>query len=142
LATPDRELQEQLAQRVVDEGLSVRTLEELVRSAQRSAASFEDGSGQPSAPPGGESGERPVSGKTSALHVPPVGGNGSGPQPRTAAQPVPGGLRPPGVLELEELLADHLNTRVRVEMSARHGRVVVEFANLEDLERIYRLMIG
>jgi ParB family chromosome partitioning protein len=46
------------------------------------------------------------------------------------------------VLELEELLADHLNTRVRVEMGAKHGRVMVEFATLEDLERIYRLMIG
>ncbi|MGD0741976.1 MAG: ParB/RepB/Spo0J family partition protein [Acidimicrobiales bacterium] len=52
------------------------------------------------------------------------------------------GLRPPGVLELEELLADYLNTRVRVEMRANRGRVTVQFATLEDLERIYRLMIG
>ena len=27
-------------------------------------------------------------------------------------------------------------------MSAKHGRVVIEFANLDDLERIYRLIIG
>lgn len=49
-------------------------------------------------------------------------------------------LRPPGILELEELLADRLNTKVRVDMGARKGRVVIEFASLEDLERIYKLM--
>ena len=51
-------------------------------------------------------------------------------------------LRPPGLLELEELLADHLDTRVRVSMAGADGKgkVVVEFAGLEDLERIYRAM--
>lgn len=49
-------------------------------------------------------------------------------------------LRPPGVLELEELLSDHLDTRVRVDLGARRGRVVIDFATLEDLERIYRAM--
>jgi ParB family transcriptional regulator, chromosome partitioning protein len=49
-------------------------------------------------------------------------------------------LRPPGVLELEELLTEHLNTRVRVDMGANRGKVVIEFASLEDLERIYRAM--
>jgi ParB family transcriptional regulator, chromosome partitioning protein len=49
-------------------------------------------------------------------------------------------LRPPGLLELEELLGDYLETRVRISMGARHGRVVIDFANLEDLERIYRAM--
>ncbi|HET9061497.1 MAG TPA: ParB/RepB/Spo0J family partition protein [Acidimicrobiales bacterium] len=49
-------------------------------------------------------------------------------------------LRPPGILELEELLADHLNTRVRVDMGANKGKVVIEFATLEDLERIYKAM--
>ncbi|HSL59388.1 MAG TPA: ParB/RepB/Spo0J family partition protein [Acidimicrobiales bacterium] len=54
----------------------------------------------------------------------------------------PGGrrLRPPGLLELEELLSEHLDTRVRVSMGAKRGKVVVEFATLEDLERIYRAM--
>jgi hypothetical protein len=58
--------------------------------------------------------------------------------------PVPGPrkLPPPGILELEELLSDHLNTRVRVDMSAKRGKVVIEFATLEDLERIYKLMVG
>ena len=49
-------------------------------------------------------------------------------------------LRPPGLLELEELLSERLATRVKVEMGAKKGRVVVEFATLEDLERIYRAM--
>jgi ParB family chromosome partitioning protein len=58
-----------------------------------------------------------------------------------AAAADPGGrLRPPGLLELEELLGDYLETRVKITMGARHGRVVVDFANLEDLERIYRAM--
>ena len=61
----------------------------------------------------------------------------TGPRRRSA----PGGrLRPPGLLELEELLGDYLETRVRITMGPRHGRVQVEFANLEDLERIYRAM--
>ena len=49
-------------------------------------------------------------------------------------------LRPPGLLELEELLARHLDTRVKIEMGATKGRVLIEFATLEDLERIYRAM--
>lgn len=49
-------------------------------------------------------------------------------------------LRPPGILELEELLADHLSTRVRVDMGVSRGKVVIEFATLEDLERIYKAM--
>jgi ParB family transcriptional regulator, chromosome partitioning protein len=58
-----------------------------------------------------------------------------------AAASDPGGrLRPPGLLELEELLGDYLETRVKITMGARHGRVQIEFANLEDLERIYRAM--
>ncbi|HXY93166.1 MAG TPA: ParB/RepB/Spo0J family partition protein, partial [Acidimicrobiia bacterium] len=56
--------------------------------------------------------------------------------PRTRA----GKLRPPGLLELEELLGDHLETRVSITMGASRGKVVVEFSTLEDLERIYRLM--
>ena len=32
-------------------------------------------------------------------------------------------LRPPGLLELEELLADHLETRVSVQMGAKRGRI-------------------
>ena len=49
-------------------------------------------------------------------------------------------LRPPGLLELEELLSARLDTRVKVEMGAKKGHMSIEFANLEDLERIYRII--
>jgi ParB family chromosome partitioning protein len=63
----------------------------------------------------------------------------------TTATPTGGGsrptrLRPPGLLELEELLSSRLDTRVSVSMGAKRGRVVIDFASLEDLERIYRIM--
>jgi ParB family chromosome partitioning protein len=51
-------------------------------------------------------------------------------------------LRAPGLLELEELFSQYLDTRVNVTMGPRRGRVVVEFADLEDLERLYRKMTG
>jgi ParB family chromosome partitioning protein len=62
------------------------------------------------------------------------------PAQRVAAQGSTTKLRPPGLLELEELLGDYLETRVRIAMGPRHGRLQVDFATLEDLERIYRLM--
>ena len=49
-------------------------------------------------------------------------------------------LRPPGLLELESLLGDHLDTRVRVDMGTKRGRVTIEFSTLEDLERIYKII--
>ena len=49
-------------------------------------------------------------------------------------------LRPPGLLELEGLLSDRLDTRVKVTMGAKRGKVTIDFATLEDLERIYRAM--
>ncbi|MGH9286893.1 MAG: ParB/RepB/Spo0J family partition protein [Acidimicrobiales bacterium] len=51
-------------------------------------------------------------------------------------------LRAPGLLELEELLAEQLDTRVSINVGPKRGRVVIEFADLEDLERIYRAMAG
>jgi ParB family chromosome partitioning protein len=62
------------------------------------------------------------------------------PAQRVAASGTTTKLRPPGLLELEELLGDYLETRVRITMGPRHGRLQVDFATLEDLERIYRLM--
>jgi len=57
-----------------------------------------------------------------------------------AKEPAGARMRPPGLLELEELLGDYLDTRVRISTGPRHGRVQIDFANLEDLERIYRAM--
>jgi ParB family chromosome partitioning protein len=60
--------------------------------------------------------------------------------PTSRAPATPGVARPAAILELEELLADLLDTRVQISVSAKRGRLVVEFATLEDLERIYRVM--
>lgn len=49
-------------------------------------------------------------------------------------------LRAPGLLELEDLLSERLDTRVKVSMGAKRGKVTIDFATLEDLERIYRAM--
>ena len=105
LGTPDRAFQEQLARRAVQEGWSVRTVEEAVRD--RGATPDPDDASAPA-----------------------------------AARPAltPPKLRPPGMLELEELLAEHLATKVAVTMSGKRGKVVIDFADLEDLERLYHLM--
>jgi len=49
--------------------------------------------------------------------------------------------RPAALLEVESRLAEHLDTRVAVTMSGRRGRLVVDFANLDDLARIFRVVI-
>ena len=116
LATPDRSLQERLARQAVDEGWSVRTIEEAVKRG--------------GAPVADEADDQP---STSPAPTPNLDGAGIAPTTR---------LRPPGLLELEELLAGHLDTRVNVQMGAKRGRVTVDFADLADLERIYRRMTG
>jgi len=79
---------------------------------------------------------------------------GASPAPGTAApattgSPIDGAglspstrLRPPGLLELERLLADRLETRVAVQVGVKRGKVTIEFADLDDLERIYRRING
>jgi ParB family transcriptional regulator, chromosome partitioning protein len=114
LGTPDRALQEQLARQAAAEGWSVRTVEECVRRG-----------GAPTPTPTPSPSPRP--------NPAPVDGAGITDATR---------LRPPGLLELEQLLADFLDTRVGVQMGAKHGRVTIEFADLEDLERIYRRIAG
>jgi len=110
LGTPDRAFQEQLARRAANENWSVRMLEEAVRD--RGGANL---TGVPE------------------QHAATAVGDGAGLTPATR-------LRPPGLLELEELLAEHLSTRVSVSMGTNKGKVVIEFADLEDLERIYHQM--
>ena len=68
---------------------------------------------------------------------------GPGRSPAGAAGDPNRRLRPPGLLELEELLSTHLDTRVAIAMGnskGAKGKVTIEFATLEDLERIYRAM--
>lgn len=112
LATPDRSLQESLARQAADEGWSVRAVEEAVKAG--GVVVSDDEAPSSAEPPSPEH-------------------DGAGVAPTTR-------LRPPGLLELEELLADHLETRVSVQMGAKRGRISIEFADLEDLERIYRRM--
>jgi ParB family chromosome partitioning protein len=116
LASPDRALQEQLARQAVDEGWSVRMTEDAVKRG-----------GQPVIE--SDTDDAPTSSPPTPTH------DGAGVAPSTR-------LRPPGLLELEELLAGHLDTRVSVQMGAKRGRVTVDFADLADLERIYRRMTG
>lgn len=106
LGTPDRAYQEQLARRAVADGLTVRDVEDAVRTRGELA----DATGATGA-------------VASAL---------AGDTPRK--------LRAPGLLELEELFSSYLDTRVSVTAGPRKGRVVIDFADLEDLERIYRLI--
>ena len=49
-------------------------------------------------------------------------------------------MRAPGLQELAENLSDTFETRVKVELGRRKGRIVVEFGSVEDLERIVALM--
>jgi ParB family chromosome partitioning protein len=51
-----------------------------------------------------------------------------------------GSLPEPAILELEELLATRLETRVSVRLGKGRGKVLIEFADLDDLERIYRVI--
>jgi ParB family chromosome partitioning protein len=64
-------------------------------------------------------------------------------EPVDAAGPKEPALPDAGISELEHLLERHLETRVRVELlRGKKGKVIVEFADLDDLERIYRAVTG
>ena len=58
--------------------------------------------------------------------------------PRTRAQrPRP---TAPGLGDLAERLSDRFETRVKVDLGKSKGRITVEFATLEDLQRIVDVM--
>ncbi|MFG3051149.1 ParB/RepB/Spo0J family partition protein [Kitasatospora sp. NPDC048239] len=99
VGVPDAERQEHLAKRIIAEGLSVRTTEEIVRLI--------------------DSEEKPQR---------PVG-------------PKAGKLLSPAFNDLASRLSDRFDTRVKVEVSQRggklgKGKVVLEFGSVEDLNRI------
>jgi ParB family chromosome partitioning protein len=97
LGVEDPGRQEELAARIVAEGLSVRATEEAVVLMR--------GENQKTARP--------------ARRKP---------------------LQAPGLRDLAERLSDTYDTRVKVELGQRKGRIVVEFGSVEDLERIAKLM--
>jgi ParB family chromosome partitioning protein len=111
LGTPDRARQEELAAEAALSGWSVRMVEQAVREESPATKAVEED-------------EETTGGGTI---------DGAGLVPATR-------LRPPGLLELEELLAEHLATRVSVQLGVKRGKVTIDFADLEDLERIYRQM--
>ena len=45
-------------------------------------------------------------------------------------------MQAPGMVDLAERLSDRLETRVRVQLGKRKGKVLIEFATLDDLQRI------
>jgi ParB family transcriptional regulator, chromosome partitioning protein len=100
LGIEDTAAQEELAARIVAEGMSVRAAEEAVTLAR--------GQKDTSAAKRRAPGRKP-------LHA-------------------------PGLQDLAERLSDTYDTRVKVELGQRKGRIVVEFGSVEDLERIARLM--
>lgn len=114
LSHPDRAYQENIAKRVVAESLSVREVEQLIKERLDLEAGL---------------------GTTTGAAT------GGSTEPTKPSSDPERKLRPPGILELEELLASYLETRVGVTMTAKRGKVTVEFANLEDLERLYRRII-
>ena len=93
LGLDDRDQQDELASRIVAEGLSVRATEELVTLAASS------GAGKARAKPA----KRPTA---------------------------------PALGELATKLSDTLETRVKVELGRRKGKITVEFGSIDDLERI------
>jgi len=98
LGLDDPGAQEELAARIVAEGLSVRAAEEAVTLAR---------------------GGTPGAGKRTPARRP---------------------MHAPGLQDLAERLSDTFDTRVKVELGQRKGRIVVEFGSVDDLERIARLM--
>ena len=53
-----------------------------------------------------------------------------------------GATRDPRLAEVEDLLADTLATKVRVQMGKRKGKVVIEFGSDDDLSRIVGVITG
>jgi ParB family transcriptional regulator, chromosome partitioning protein len=99
LSLEDTDRQDELAGRIVAEGLSVRATEELVALAQR-----------------------------------------GGPPGKPSRQPPAKRITAPAVTELANKLSDAFDTRVRVDIGRRKGRITVEFASIDDLERIVGVM--
>ena len=57
--------------------------------------------------------------------------------PKSKPVPAP---KSAAILEVEQQLADQLDTRVQVSMGDKQGKMVIEFADMDDLARIYSIL--
>lgn len=115
-----------LVQRTLDEGLSVRALERLAKgepadSAERESSAAADSPGAGAADTSLDRDDSDTSETT------PSGDD-------------VGQTKPPALLELEELLGDRFATKVGIALGAKRGKITIDFADIDDLERIYALM--
>lgn len=69
-----------------------------------------------------------------AVHL---GETGPAPAAERAKRAAP---RSPAAAELQSRLSDYFETRVRVDLGRRKGKIVIEFGSLDDLERIVEIM--
>ncbi|MGH1502899.1 MAG: ParB/RepB/Spo0J family partition protein [Acidimicrobiales bacterium] len=111
LGSQDRSFQEALAARVIGEGLNVRQVEEIVREHL-----------------GGGAEEIDLTEEDDSAS--------SSPSPKAPGEP-----RPAALIELEDRMGTRLDTRVHLSMGKAKGKMTVEFADLDDLERIFRIVM-
>lgn len=65
---------------------------------------------------------------------------GGGSRPKPQGRRKPGSVVAPRLSDLANRLSDRFDTRVRVDLGKRKGKIVVEYASIEDLERIVAIM--
>jgi len=127
LVSVDNDARASLVERVLDEGLSVRQLERLAK-------------GESIDPPAlGESPTPSTDGAGATNRTGADGGRDGGGDGDKDRPPV-GTTKHPALLELEQLLGEHFSTSVAISMGAKRGRMVIDFADIDDLERIYSLI--
>lgn len=50
--------------------------------------------------------------------------------------------KPAVVTEAQKVLGRHLHTRVKVDLGSRRGKIVIDFTDVDDLDRLLRVMVG
>jgi ParB family chromosome partitioning protein len=58
----------------------------------------------------------------------------------TAGSVIRGKIISPRIKQIGEQLSDHLDTRVNIELGKKKGKIVIEFATVEDLGRITKII--
>jgi ParB family chromosome partitioning protein len=65
-----------------------------------------------------------------------------GEEPSKGGRPRLREVRPAEIIELEHRLANRLGSKVKVDFRQGHGSLRIDYRDLEDLERIYRRLMG